>query len=85
MFECVSCGSREANMKFSVRKGGLVCRKCEIHAPDGDGRDIYFIYASVYYQLKSREVIYICSERRSAFGTGESDPQLSECIRGKKL
>ena len=34
VFECVSCGSREANMKFSVRKGGLVCRKCEIHAPE---------------------------------------------------
>ncbi len=86
VFECVSCGSWEENMKFSVRKGGLVCRKCEIHAPDAVmGRDIYFIYASVYYQLKSRKVIYICSERRGAFGTGESDPQLPECIRGKKL
>lgn len=35
VFECVSCGDRERQKVFSVRKGGLVCTECMERVPDG--------------------------------------------------
>lgn len=35
MFECISCGDREGEKVFSVRKGGLVCEKCSASVTDG--------------------------------------------------
>lgn len=58
VFECVSCGSREANMKFSVRKGGLVCRKCEIHAPDAVMVGTSTLYTLQYIISSKVEKLY---------------------------
>lgn len=35
VFECLSCGAKEENMVFSVKKGGLLCRKCQGKISDG--------------------------------------------------
>lgn len=35
MFECVTCGDKERDKVFSVRKGGLVCRECAYQVQDG--------------------------------------------------
>ena len=58
MFECVSCGSREENMKFSVRKGGLVCKKCEIHAPDAVMTGTSTLYTLQYIISSKVEKLY---------------------------
>ena len=58
VFECVSCGSWEENMKFSVRKGGLVCRKCEIHAPDAVMVGTSTLYTFQYIISSKVEKLY---------------------------
>ena len=58
VFECVSCGSREENMKFSVRKGGLVRRKCEIHAPDAVMAGTSTLYTLQYIISSKVEKLY---------------------------
>ena len=58
VFECVSCGSWEENMKFSVRKGGLVCRKCEIHAPDAVMAGTSTLYTLQYIISSKVEKLY---------------------------
>ena len=35
VFECISCGDREREKLFSVRRGGLVCRECAGQISDG--------------------------------------------------
>ncbi|MCQ2507941.1 MAG: DNA repair protein RecO [Dorea sp.] len=34
VFECVGCGEKEAELRFSVRRGGLVCPQCGRHFTD---------------------------------------------------
>lgn len=58
VFECVSCGSWEENMKFSVRKGGLVCRKCKIHAPDAVMVGTSTLYTLQYIISSKVEKLY---------------------------
>lgn len=58
VFECVSCGSREANMKFSVRKGGMVCGKCEFHAPDAVAVGTSTLYTLQYIISSKVEKLY---------------------------
>jgi DNA repair protein RecO (recombination protein O) len=35
VFECISCGDKEREKLFSVRRGGLLCRECAGHVSDG--------------------------------------------------
>ncbi len=35
VFECVSCGVKEQSMVFSVKRGGLLCEKCQGKVSDG--------------------------------------------------
>lgn len=35
VFECVTCGDKERDKVFSVRKGGLVCKECACGVQDG--------------------------------------------------
>lgn len=35
VFECVGCAAQEGLERFSLQKGGLVCKKCEKTTPDG--------------------------------------------------
>lgn len=58
VFECVSCGSREENMKFSVRKGGMVCRKCESHVPDAVAVGTSTLYTLQYIISSKVEKLY---------------------------
>lgn len=58
VFECVSCGSREANMKFSVRKGGMVCKKCGLHAPDAVAVGTSTLYTLQYIISSKVEKLY---------------------------
>lgn len=58
VFECVSCGSREEHMKFSVRKGGLVCSKCESHASDAVTIGTSTLYTLQYIISSKVEKLY---------------------------
>ena len=35
VFECISCGDREREKIFSIRRGGLLCQECATHVTDG--------------------------------------------------
>ena len=45
-------------MKFSVRKGGLVCRKCEVHAPDAVMVGTSTLYTLQYIISSKVEKLY---------------------------
>ena len=47
VFECVLCGAKEENMVFSVKKGGLLCKKCRGKITDGK-----VLLASTLYTLQ---------------------------------
>ena len=73
-------------MKFSVRKGGLVCGKCENHAPDAVAVGSSTLYTLQYIISSTVEKLYTFAVKEEVLlELGESDPQLPECIRGKKL
>lgn len=35
VFECVACGAKEEGMAFSVKRGGLLCKKCQEALKEG--------------------------------------------------
>ena len=47
VFECISCGDKEREKVFSVRRGGLLCSECEGIAGDG-----VILLPSTWYTLQ---------------------------------
>lgn len=58
MFECVCCGEREGEMKFSVKRGGLVCGKCIRNISDGRRLLTSTLYAMQYIISSPIEKLY---------------------------
>lgn len=58
VFGCVSCGEREGDLVFSVRKGGLVCRQCGRHVSDGMRLLPSTLYAMQYIISSPVEKLY---------------------------
>lgn len=58
VFECVSCGDRERQKMFSVRKGGLVCAECMDHVSDAVPLLTSTLYAMQYIVSSPVEKLY---------------------------
>ena len=58
VFECVSCAGHGDSMKFSVRKGGLVCKKCESQASDAVKIATSTLYTLQYIVSSKVEKLY---------------------------
>ena len=59
VFECVSCGKKECEYVFSVRRGGLICRECPGRiASDGKALLPSVLYTLQYITASPVEKLY---------------------------
>lgn len=58
VFQCVTCGDTERSMVFSVKKGGLVCGKCDADVIDGITLDHSTLYSMQYIESSPIEKLY---------------------------
>lgn len=55
---CVSCGNKERPAVFSVKKGGLVCRECDVDVIDGVKLHPSTLYSMQYIEGSKIEKLY---------------------------
>ena len=55
---CVSCGNKERPAVFSVKKGGLVCRECDVDVIDGVKLHPSTLYSMQYIESSKIEKLY---------------------------
>ncbi|MCI8712676.1 MAG: DNA repair protein RecO [Ruminococcus sp.] len=55
---CVSCGNKERPAVFSVKKGGLVCRECDVDVIDGVKLHPSTLYSMQYIESRKIEKLY---------------------------
>lgn len=58
VFQCITCGCTERPMKFSVKKGGLVCGECDGDIIDGIRLNQSTIYTMQYIESSKIEKLY---------------------------
>lgn len=58
VFQCIVCGDRESPCLFSVKKGGLVCKRCGWDAADQMRLDTSTLYAMQYIVSSTIEKLY---------------------------
>lgn len=58
VFQCITCGSKERDMVFSVKKGGLVCSECDTDVIDGMHLDHSTLYSMQYIESRKIEGLY---------------------------
>ena len=58
MFQCVSCGDKDRETVFSVKKGGLVCTECAGDVIDGIRLSQSALYSMQYIESSKIERLY---------------------------
>lgn len=58
VFQCVSCGNKERQAVFSVKKGGLVCCECDKNVIDGIRLEKSVLYSMQYIESSKIEKLY---------------------------
>lgn len=58
VFQCITCGNKERDMVFSVKKGGLVCNECDTNVIDGMHLDRSTLYSMQYIESSKIERLY---------------------------
>lgn len=65
---CVSCGNKERPAVFSVKKGGLVCRECDVDVIDGVKLHPSTLYSMQYIESRKIEKLYTFLVTEEVFG-----------------
>lgn len=58
VYQCLGCGTTEAGMKFSVRRGGLLCEKCRRGVFDAESLENSTLYAMQFVISSPVEKLY---------------------------
>ena len=86
VFECISCGDKESEKIFSVRRGGLVCRACAKNVPDGRKLLLSTLYTLQYIMASPVEKLYTFVVKDEVLiQLGEIVTEYMEVYVGKKF